>query len=269
MLDGLGSLLRAMAQLVSSPALCAKTSRARRVRRRAPPVNTVATRSPKTGSTDRLSRICLANFFSDAECKQQDETTRESTAERCCTIVVNTLSFRTFFCAANKLPPRFAISLLLRVSVREYTTDRRVTVAQRSTNNPPQMEVLPMFNQHDLIHRYTREQALKDGVLVDATQLARELGFRYGVALTKAAWERCVTIPEGVVGQDEVGRLWDVLHMLAASIRRGAEGREVPFFVHVRTSNRGGIPPAVPLVAVCGPGDDGEPVITVMLPGES
>lgn len=126
-----------------------------------------------------------------------------------------------------------------------------------------------MFNQHDLIHRYSRADALRDGVLVDASTLAREVGFRYGVALTRAAWERCVAIPEGVVGQDEAGRLFDVLHMLAATIRRGADGTEVPFRVHVRNSSGGGVPPAVPLVAVCGPGDGGEPVVTVMLPGES
>lgn len=126
-----------------------------------------------------------------------------------------------------------------------------------------------MFDRNDLIHSYSRKDALRDGVLVDATALARELGFRYGVALTRAAWDRCVAVPEGVVAQDEAGRLWDVLHMLAAAIRRGAEGTEVPFRVHVRNSNRGGVPPVVPLVAVCGPGDEGEPVVTVMLHGES
>lgn len=126
-----------------------------------------------------------------------------------------------------------------------------------------------MFNQHDLIHRYGRKDALRDGVLVDATALAKELGFRYGVALTRAAWDTCVAIPDGVVGQDETGRLWDVLHMLVSAIRRGADGSEVPFRVHVRNDSRGGVPPATPLVAVCGPGDEGEPVVTVILPGES
>jgi len=136
------------------------------------------------------------------------------------------------------------------------------------------MEVLPMFNNKqpeklpEVIHSYSRADAIRDGVLVDASAIAREAGFKYGVALTRAVWEQCISIPSGVIGQDEAGRLWDVLHMLAASIRRGADGSTVPFVVHVRNSNHGGMPPAVPLYAVCGPGDDGEPVITVMLPGE-
>jgi hypothetical protein len=40
------------------------------------------------------------------------------------------------------------------------------------------------------------------------------------------------------------------------------------FGVHVRNDNREGTPPLVRLKALCGPGDDGELVITVMLPGE-
>ncbi len=125
-----------------------------------------------------------------------------------------------------------------------------------------------MFDNRDIIHRYTRAQAIADGVLVDATKLAHEAGFRFPVALTRAAWEKCVTVPEGVLCQDEEGRLWDVLHMLYGAIRRGQDGSEVPFQVHVRNSNRRGRPPAVQLRAVCGPGDEGEPVVTIMLPGE-
>ena len=43
---------------------------------------------------------------------------------------------------------------------------------------------------------------------------------------------------------------------------------EVRFGVHVRNDNREGTPPLVRLKAVRGPGDGGEPVITVMLPDE-
>jgi hypothetical protein len=67
-----------------------------------------------------------------------------------------------------------------------------------------------MLEKYDLIHRYRRAQALADGVLVDVSATAREAGIRYPVALTRAAWERCVAIPPGVVCQDEAGRLWDV-----------------------------------------------------------
>ena len=40
------------------------------------------------------------------------------------------------------------------------------------------------------------------------------------------------------------------------------------FAVHVRNDNRERTPPLVRLKALCGPGDDAEPVITVLLPDE-
>jgi hypothetical protein len=42
----------------------------------------------------------------------------------------------------------------------------------------------------------------------------------------------------------------------------------VCYAVHVRNDNRERTPPPVPLKAVCGPGDQGGPAITVMLPDE-
>jgi hypothetical protein len=42
----------------------------------------------------------------------------------------------------------------------------------------------------------------------------------------------------------------------------------VRFAVHVRNDNLERTPPLVKLKALCGPGDDGEPVITKMLPEE-
>jgi hypothetical protein len=97
--------------------------------------------------------------------------------------------------------------------------------------------------------------------------VARQAGTRYPVALTRAAWERCVTVPPGVLCQDESGRFWDVLWLLACAARRGA-GPEVRVAVHVRNDNRQRTPPLVRLKALCGPGDRGEPVVTVTLPEE-
>jgi hypothetical protein len=56
--------------------------------------------------------------------------------------------------------------------------------------------------------------------------------------------------------------------MLACAIRRGGSGAEVRFGVHVRNDSRDRTPPLVRLKAVCGPGDDAEPVVTVMMPDE-
>jgi hypothetical protein len=116
------------------------------------------------------------------------------------------------------------------------------------------------------ISTYTRAQAIEDGVLVDVSSVAREAGIRFPVALTRAVFETCVTVPKGVRGQDESGRLWDVLWMLRCTTRWG--GPVEMFSVHVRMDNRERMPSAVRLKAHCGPGDNGEPVITVMLPDE-
>lgn len=121
-----------------------------------------------------------------------------------------------------------------------------------------------MFSSDDLIFSYSRRQAIDDGVLVDVTDAAREAGIRYPVSVTRAVWDECVAVPQGVVCQDERGRLHDVLWMLRCAIRRCADGSEVPFAVHVRNDNRDGVPPLVRLRAVCGPGDDAEPVVTIM-----
>ena len=124
-----------------------------------------------------------------------------------------------------------------------------------------------MFENADLIHRYTRAEAIADGVLIDVSATAKEAGFKYPVALTAAAWARCVAVPQGVLGQDEAGRLWDVLTMLRYALRRQG-GAEVRFGVHVRNDNRERTPPLVRLKALCGLGDRGEPVLTVLMPDE-
>jgi hypothetical protein len=121
----------------------------------------------------------------------------------------------------------------------------------------------------ELIHAYTRRQAIEDGVLLDVTETAKEAGFRIPVALTSAVWAGYVAVPEGVERQDEAGRLWDVLWMCRYGIGRSRREESVTLFkLHVRNDNRPGEPPLVSLKAVCGPDDDGSPCLTVMLPNE-
>jgi hypothetical protein len=42
-------------------------------------------------------------------------------------------------------------------------------------------------------------------VLIDVSQTAREAGIRWPMALTTAAWAKCVAVQPGVVWQDEAG----------------------------------------------------------------
>lgn len=122
------------------------------------------------------------------------------------------------------------------------------------------------MNESDLIFSYSRAQAIADGVLVDVSEQAKEAGFRYPVALTAAAWADCVAWRESHrgSGQSESGRLWDVLWMTKLAIK-GAAGDRVDVVVH---RLRGGRSMPISLLAVVGPGDDWEPVITIMLPTE-
>jgi len=105
---------------------------------------------------------------------------------------------------------------------------------------------------------------MEDGVLIDVTEFAQEVGFRWPIAITAAVQRRCVTVPEACPWQDEADRLWNVLRILIATILRslGEESSEVTFAILVRDDARSHH--AEPLKAVAGPGDDAEPVITVM-----
>lgn len=118
----------------------------------------------------------------------------------------------------------------------------------------------------EIIFSYTRAQAIADGVLVDVSQLASEAGFRIPVAMTHAAWCESVEVTERDLCQDETGRLWDVLAVLRFEAARA--GHKSLLYFEVYVSKEGKPPRPVRLKAHCGPGDDGEPVLTVMLPDE-
>ncbi len=117
-----------------------------------------------------------------------------------------------------------------------------------------------------IIDQVTREDLLLDGILIDVSTLATEAGFRFPVAVGRSVWDAYVEVPPGVIGQDETGRLWDILRVLASAIRRGAAGDTIHFRVYVRNDNRR--PRPVQLKAICGPGDTAEPVITILMPDE-
>lgn len=132
-----------------------------------------------------------------------------------------------------------------------------------SKNDPPEKS---LFEGADLIHAYSRKQALADGVLIDVTAAARQAGFRFPVALTAAVWERYVRVPVGVEAQDEAGRLWDILWMLRCAIRQSPDGDTIHFYLHVRNDKE--TVKRYMLKALCGPDDDGSPCMTIMLPQE-
>lgn len=126
------------------------------------------------------------------------------------------------------------------------------------------------FENAPVIFSYTRAQAIEDGVLVDLTDWARETGFRIPVACTAAIWNGYITPPAGTseLGQSERGRAHDLLWMLYVNIRRSrSAGQDLLLFkvIFLMAAEK---QETVTLKAMCGPGDNGEPVLTVMLPEE-
>ena len=120
-----------------------------------------------------------------------------------------------------------------------------------------------------VIYSYTRAQAVADGVQVEVTKTAKEAGISFPVFLTRTVFDAYVAVPEGVSGQDEAGRLWDICWMLRFAILRSRSHTDrVPVALYVRNDNHRA--KLVKLIAQCGPLDMDDPAqaITVMLPGE-
>ncbi|WP_437504947.1 DUF6573 family protein [Sorangium sp. So ce1099] len=111
-------------------------------------------------------------------------------------------------------------------------------------------------------------QALEDGVLIDVSATARELGVKIPVAVTSAVWPCYVKLTPAAIraGNGEQGRLWDILWMFRWAAIRAKDKSEVLFQLHVVTHCI--TPSLVELKALCGPGDECEAVITIMLPEE-
>lgn len=113
----------------------------------------------------------------------------------------------------------------------------------------------------EVIYSYTRKQAIEDGVLIDVSETAKEAGFRFPVAITDSVYN--ILNPGQYAtkqGQSFSGRLWDCLNMLRYAIKI-SNGSTIKFKVKISGQWH-------EFKAICGPGDDAEPVITIMIPNE-
>ena len=113
------------------------------------------------------------------------------------------------------------------------------------------------------IYIYTREQAIEDGVLVDVTEMGKEVGFKIPVAITKSLFDIVDTVSKRS-HQSFDGRLWDVLYMGAFAARGNPTQSTILYklrLTHGRKKN-------ITLKMVISGGDNGEPVVTIMLPDE-
>lgn len=127
----------------------------------------------------------------------------------------------------------------------------------------------PLFDDGDLIYSYTRAQALADGELIDVTTTAQEAGFKVPVALTAALQHRLTPNEyEKAVGQSYEGRLWDVLWLAYVRARRlnGSEARYDVLMAEQAEGRKTMVQHTLTLYMTIGPGDAGEPVITLGFP---
>ena len=125
------------------------------------------------------------------------------------------------------------------------------------------------FEDCEVISSYSRMDALNDGVLVDISALAKEAGFIYPVAVTRAVYGILEPSPElERQGQSFQGRAWDMLTILRVAIRTTREPGDQVRFAPLFIRKPGGSPEPVAFRSVVGPGDAAEPVITIMLPTE-
>jgi len=134
-----------------------------------------------------------------------------------------------------------------------------------------------MFDEIDMIHSYSRADAIADGNLKDVSEDAKNaggnlMGFKVPVAMTSAAWEALVawhdTNPLDALLEEEK-RLDDVLLVALEAAAKERNESCINFIVDVmekEASDSVVVPKHV--VMIIGPGDTPEPVITIMLPEE-
>lgn len=116
-----------------------------------------------------------------------------------------------------------------------------------------------------IIDRYTRAEAIADGVLIDVTTTANEAGLRLPTAITAALNADIHAIPPFEFHQDPEGRLWDVLRVghariLAEPNTSGAIDYDLVMQCGRRSRYR--------VRMLLGTGDTGEAVLTIMKPDE-
>jgi hypothetical protein len=151
---------------------------------------------------------------------------------------------------------------MARLSVEVCHQGSELEVTKMNEKNP--------FRDAPVVFSYTRAQAIEDGVLLDMTEWGRETGFRFPVACTAAVWHEYIVPPAGTekLGQTERGGAHDMLWMLYNTIRGNRSDPKDQLLFKVLFLNAAGKHEEVTLKAHCGPGDYGEPVVTIMLPDE-
>lgn len=124
-----------------------------------------------------------------------------------------------------------------------------------------------MFNEMNVISTYTRKDAIEDGILEDISEIAQETGFTCPVAISQGV---TYTVHKALINpkyqNDREGILWDILTMAKSAIKNYEGDSNILSFKVIITG--AGPRKYHDLKLICGPGDQGEMVITILLPQE-
>ena len=123
-----------------------------------------------------------------------------------------------------------------------------------------------MDQDWNVIFSYTREQAIEDGVLIDVTEQAAQIGFKVNTCVTDHLYGDYLAPPAGLEGEGQSleGRLHDLLFRTLIAAKSSSAGDRVEF--DVLFLMKPGRWDTVHVLAIMGPGDHGEPVLTITLP---
>jgi hypothetical protein len=118
----------------------------------------------------------------------------------------------------------------------------------------------------DIIYSYSREQAIEDGVLVNLPEHITRQYFKFPVAITSSVWHLIEMAIDNLQHQNSLeGVLCDILWMSQRGITKRIDESQHLFQVIItgvgKKRNH-------TLKIMCHPGDQGEPVLTVMMPEE-
>lgn len=120
-----------------------------------------------------------------------------------------------------------------------------------------------VFTEADVVFSYTRREALEDGVLYDLNKIIpiEESGYKYPIACTATVWGIINKVAKSKTTASSIeGIVWDILWM-SQKCKKKEWKTGCLFQVKIGKSWK-------MLKIECGPGDNGEPVLTIMFPEE-
>jgi len=116
----------------------------------------------------------------------------------------------------------------------------------------------------EVIFSYSRKQAIEDGVLIDVTDVAKRVGFKLHTVITTGVKELLARQPEYGTDDEDSGLLLSLVGCAFACVKHG-----ITFRGDLDDVDRKYFEFRGQLVYIhCGPGDNAEPVLTIMLDGE-